>query len=193
MNYINEDKFKQLITQYKNNPNDEAVANELSEMFYKLVNGVINGTSLKYFSKYTSLSREDLLQQGVLKCFQELDKFDPQRGNAFSFFSVIVKYELILYINKNLFFSEFSEHQYTRWLENLVDNTEKLIFTILEEWYNLLINECKKIMPQYKYTKYMKTAKYIKNILDKKYYTKDELLFIKNKVLPIIQEIWRKK
>lgn len=189
MNYIDENEFKEVIKEYQQNPSNRSNANKLAKMFSDLVKGVIKGTSVKYFSKHTSLQFEDLVQEGVLKCFMEVNKYNPRRGNAFGFFSTIVKYALIIYINKNYFYSDLTPSITEAYFQLIKSSTEEEILNLLQEWNTLLKGTLKKIMPQYKYQKYLRAHRFIENILKRGYYTKKDLLHIKNKIIPSIIEI----
>jgi len=189
MEYIDENQFEELIQKYQKNPKDPQTANALVEMFTKLIQGVIFGTGLKYFYKHTSLHLQDLIQEGLLKCFIELKKYTPEKGKAFSFFSVIVKHALILYVNKNLYFYELSTANLNDFNELIKNTTEKQILMLIKEWIDILNTECKKILPQYKYSKYLRAKKFLQEILKKGFYEKSDLLYIKNNIWPIIKEI----
>jgi RNA polymerase sigma factor (sigma-70 family) len=189
MDYIDESLFEELIQKYQKNPEDTQTANALAEMFTKLIQGVIYGTSLKYFYRHTSLQLQDLIQEGLLKCFIELKKYTPEKGKAFSFFSVIVKHALILYINKNLYFYELSTANLNDFNELIKNTTEKQILMLIKEWIEILDAECRKILPQYKYSKYLRAKNFLQGILSRGFYEKSDLLYIKNNIWPIIKEI----
>lgn len=186
MNYIDEKEFQKAIEKYKKDKSNEQ---QLLTMFLKLIKGVIYGTSIKYFKKHTALELEDLIQEAILKCFKELERFDPRRGRAFAFFSVIVKYALIAYINKNLYFAEISPKNLETYHIFIKSSTEKDIFNFIEYIQYRLNTELKKILPQYKYNKYYRLLEQINKIIAKGYYTKQDLLFIKNKILPVLGEL----
>lgn len=82
--YINNRDFEELIVAYLKTPDDEDIKNEVSLCFYLLSENIIRAFNFKLIDK------EDALQEGVLACFCKIDRFDPERGKAFNWFTTII-------------------------------------------------------------------------------------------------------
>lgn len=82
--YINNRDFEKLIKEYLKNPNDEDIKNEVSICFYLLSDNIIKAFKFKLIDK------EDALQEGVLVCLSKINRFDPERGKAFNWFTTII-------------------------------------------------------------------------------------------------------
>jgi DNA-directed RNA polymerase specialized sigma24 family protein len=90
--YLNNKVFEELIARYKktkknvkrNKPAFTAVELELTAVFYLLAKNII-----KAF-KFQLVDKDDALQEGVMICFEKLDRFDPNRGKAFNYCSTIL-------------------------------------------------------------------------------------------------------
>ena len=82
--YINNVSFEELIVKYLNNPDDDDVKHEITICFYLLSDNIIRAFNFKLIDK------EDALQEGVLACLSKVERFDPNRGKAFSWFTTII-------------------------------------------------------------------------------------------------------
>jgi DNA-directed RNA polymerase specialized sigma24 family protein len=54
---------------------------ELSKLFYILAENLIRAY------KFQLIEKEDALQEGVMICFEKLDKFKPELGKAFNYYT----------------------------------------------------------------------------------------------------------
>lgn len=87
--YINNRIFEATIIRFKqaeiNRTNDEKEYYEaqkaLSEIFYILAENLIRAY------KFQLIEKEDALQEGVMICFEKLDKFKPELGKAFNYYT----------------------------------------------------------------------------------------------------------
>jgi len=82
--YINNKDFQELILSHLKNLEDEDIRNEITLCFYLLSSNIIQAFNFKLIDK------EDALQEGVLACWSKLDRFDPERGKAFNWFTTII-------------------------------------------------------------------------------------------------------
>jgi len=82
--YINNRDFELLIRNYLEDQDDEDVKKEITLCFYLLSDTILRAFGFKLIDK------EDALQEGVLVCLQKVDRFNPDRGKAFNWFTTII-------------------------------------------------------------------------------------------------------
>ncbi len=57
---------------------------QLAEAFYLLATNIVN------YARFNGLDSDDAVQEGVLICFDKLDRFDPRKGKAFNYMTTCV-------------------------------------------------------------------------------------------------------
>ena len=82
--YINNRDFEVLIRSHLKDPEDEDIKREITLWFY-----LLSDTILRAF-KFKLIDKEDALQEGVLACLSKVERFDPDRGKAFNWFTTII-------------------------------------------------------------------------------------------------------
>jgi DNA-directed RNA polymerase specialized sigma24 family protein len=82
--YINNKDFESLIVKYLEDPEDDQIKEEITLCFYILSNAILQSFNFKLIDK------EDALQEGVLVCLQKMERFNPERGKAFNWFTTII-------------------------------------------------------------------------------------------------------
>jgi|TARA_A100000172_G_scaffold65595_1_gene45118 DNA-directed RNA polymerase specialized sigma subunit len=90
--YIDNKRFEEVIKQYKVDP--KGSEDELFSMFDILVSNIITGFSFK-------VDEDDAKQECFLLILKTLKNFDPERGNAFNYFTTIILNNLKLLYTKN--------------------------------------------------------------------------------------------
>ena len=121
--YIHNVKFKTLLLEWINSPENSQMSDELAEMFIKLINNI----SHRYnFRNYTNL--EDMKQTAFLNILKYGKNFNPEKSNPFSYFSTMIFNEFIKMIN--------SENQLKKdKIVFLYNNTDDI--QSLKNYYNL--------------------------------------------------------
>lgn len=85
--YIKNSDFEKTITAFqeaKEAGDTEKIAEleeRLTELFYLLADNILRAF------KFQLIDRDDALQEGVMICFERLDKFKPERGKAFNYYT----------------------------------------------------------------------------------------------------------
>lgn len=82
--YINNRDFETLIRSYLKDSDDEDVKREITLCFYLLSDTILRAFNFKLIDK------EDALQEGVLACLSKVQRFNPDRGKAFNWFTTII-------------------------------------------------------------------------------------------------------
>lgn len=82
--YINNKDFEVLIRSHLKEPDDEDIKKEITLCFYLLSDTILRAFNFKLIDK------EDALQEGVLVCLSKIERFDPDRGKAFNWFTTII-------------------------------------------------------------------------------------------------------
>ena len=90
--YIDNENFEKIIKLYKTEPN--TYEDELFSIFDLLISNIITGFSFK-------VDEDDAKQECFLLILKTLKNFDPQRGNAFNYFTTIIINNLKLLYTKN--------------------------------------------------------------------------------------------
>jgi hypothetical protein len=58
---------------------------QLAYAFYILSENIAN-----YYARYSGIESEDAIQEGVLICFDKIDRFDPRKGKAFNYMTTCI-------------------------------------------------------------------------------------------------------
>ena len=95
--YIDNEKFEELIRLYKKDP--QSYETELFELFDLLISNILVGFSFK-------LDEDDAKQECFLLILKTLKNFDPDRGNAFNYFTTVILNNLKLLYTKDKKYAE---------------------------------------------------------------------------------------
>jgi hypothetical protein len=60
------------------------VQNELATTFYKLSENIVR------YAKFNLIDQDDAVQEGVMICFEKIDRFDPKKGKAFNYMTTCI-------------------------------------------------------------------------------------------------------
>ena len=71
-------KYKQSCGNYKD------YQNQLAYAFYILAENITN------YAKFSGIDVDDAIQEGVLICFEKIDRFDPRKGKAFNYMTTCI-------------------------------------------------------------------------------------------------------
>jgi DNA-directed RNA polymerase specialized sigma subunit len=58
--------------------------NQLAYAFYILAQNITN------YAKFSGIDVDDAVQEGVLICFEKIDRFDPRKGKAFNYMTTCI-------------------------------------------------------------------------------------------------------
>jgi DNA-directed RNA polymerase specialized sigma subunit len=58
--------------------------NQLAYAFYILAQNITN------YAKFSGIDSEDAVQEGVMICFDKIDRFDPRKGKAFNYMTTCI-------------------------------------------------------------------------------------------------------
>lgn len=76
---------KEYIELFKNISNKHTFhKEELSQAFYQL------SLNLVRFAKFSLIDEDDAIQEGVMICFEKVEKFDPNKGKAFNYMTTCI-------------------------------------------------------------------------------------------------------
>lgn len=64
--------------------NFEEIQNELTTAFYILSENIVR------YAKFNLIDQDDAVQEGVMICFDKIDRFDPIKGKAFNYMTTCV-------------------------------------------------------------------------------------------------------
>ena len=56
----------------------------LADLFYTLSKNIVR------YAKFTNIDEDDAIQEGVLICFERVEKFDPLKGKAFNYLTTCI-------------------------------------------------------------------------------------------------------
>jgi hypothetical protein len=56
----------------------------LADLFYTLSKNIVR------YAKFTNIDEDDAVQEGVLICFERVEKFDPTKGKAFNYLTTCI-------------------------------------------------------------------------------------------------------
>jgi hypothetical protein len=73
-----EEIFKKLAFDYENAQDDLAIA------FYTLSENIVR------YAKFNLIDQDDAIQEGVMICFEKIDRFDPKKGKAFNYMTTCI-------------------------------------------------------------------------------------------------------
>lgn len=73
-----EKAFSQANFEYQN------VQNDLAEAFYTLSQNIVR------YAKFNLIDQDDAVQEGVMICFEKIDRFDPKKGKAFNYMTTCI-------------------------------------------------------------------------------------------------------
>lgn len=102
--YFNEEHFRQTLEAYKKSllfrddkivSKDEKLEYDLVKQVEKIVNAIIIVYRYYIFEDY-----EDLKQHALNACFSNFLKFNPEKGTAFNYYSIIAKISLLNYTDR---------------------------------------------------------------------------------------------
>lgn len=62
----------------------ESLQNELAISFYLLTENIVR------YRKFNLIDPDDAIQEGVMICFEKLDKFDTSKGKAFNYLTTVL-------------------------------------------------------------------------------------------------------
>jgi DNA-directed RNA polymerase specialized sigma subunit len=66
------------------NLNYQDVQKELAIAFYTLSENIVR------YAKFNLIDQDDAIQEGVMICFEKIDRFDPQKGKAFNYMTTCI-------------------------------------------------------------------------------------------------------
>lgn len=101
--YLNNAIFQNLLLNYQSNPGDKKAGDELAKAF-----GAI-GENLSKKYKMAGVSLEDAVQESMIIGFIRLDKFKPEKGKAFNYFTTIILNHLRGLYRQNKSFVDMKE------------------------------------------------------------------------------------
>jgi len=64
--------------------NFQEVQKELATAFYTLSENIVR------YAKFNLIDQDDAVQEGVMICFEKIDRFDPQKGKAFNYMTTCI-------------------------------------------------------------------------------------------------------
>ena len=148
-NYFNEESFLKMLYKYqevttidenkKILQTDRVLEENLVKEIKKIVNAIIIVYRYYIFEDY-----DDLMQHGLNACFTNFLKFNPEKGTAFNYYSIIAKISLLNYTDrKKKHRNHHNIEDYNMILENrdevnydlFFDNLEDTLFGIIDENY----------------------------------------------------------
>ena len=147
-NYFDEEKFKEMLFRYQDITiiEDKRIIStdrELEEKLVKEVKRIVNAIIMVY-KYYIFEDYDDLMQHGLNACFTNFLKFNPEKGTAFNYYSIIAKISLLNYTDrKKKHRNHHNIEDYNMTLENndevnydlFFDNLEDTLFGIIDENY----------------------------------------------------------
>lgn len=98
--YFNNKSVENLIKHYLEEEENLIKKQQLREEIMGHVKDVVNGIIFRH--KFTAFDNyDDLMQEAMLASVVALDRFDPNKGTAFNYFSLVAKKALTYYTLKN--------------------------------------------------------------------------------------------
>lgn len=145
-NYFNELQCQEMLTQYKETAvvdsegivieKDDCVEKNLVKTIEKIVVAIINTHHYYVFEDYG-----DLKQHALSACYKNFLKFDPSKGTAFNYFSIISKMSLLNYTTRKKKHRNHHDINDMLELESAEELNYDLFFDSLEETLFKIINE----------------------------------------------------
>jgi Sigma-70 region 2 len=62
----------------------QEMRNKLAEAFYTLSQNIVR------YAKFNLIDPDDAIQEGVMICFEKIDRFDPKKGKAFNYMTTCI-------------------------------------------------------------------------------------------------------
>jgi DNA-directed RNA polymerase specialized sigma subunit len=62
----------------------QKVQQDLAHVFYILSENIVR------YAKFNLIDQDDAIQEGVLICFEKIDRFDPKKGKAFNYMTTCI-------------------------------------------------------------------------------------------------------
>ena len=62
----------------------EEIQKQLAYAFYTLSQNIVR------YAKFNLIDQDDAVQEGVMICFEKIDRFDPQKGKAFNYMTTCI-------------------------------------------------------------------------------------------------------
>lgn len=75
---LTEKEFKIISSEY------EEVQGQLAIAFYTLSENIVR------YAKFNLIDQDDAVQEGVMICFEKIDRFDPDKGKAFNYMTTCI-------------------------------------------------------------------------------------------------------
>lgn len=66
------------------NSHFKIIQDELAITFYTLVENIVR------YAKFNLVDQDDAIQEGVMSCFEKVDRFDSSKGKAFNYLTTVV-------------------------------------------------------------------------------------------------------
>jgi DNA-directed RNA polymerase sigma subunit (sigma70/sigma32) len=66
----------------------EDAKNHMGRAFVILAQNIVD------YAQFNLLEKEDATQEGILVCFEKVDRFEPQKGKAFNYFTTVLLNQL---------------------------------------------------------------------------------------------------
>jgi len=126
--YIKNDIFEETIARFQQSKKQGEscrefleAQDELANLFYLLAENIIRAF------KFQLIDKDDALQEGVMICFEKLDKFKPERGRAFNYYTTCTlnHYRQLYRTAKN--YNEFKK----RYHQHIVDKIEEMFMVTI--------------------------------------------------------------
>lgn len=144
-NYFDEEKVRGMLLEYQETAvirdkvviiKDEALESEIVREVMKIVNAIIF-----VYRYYIFEDMDDLMQHGMKACYENFVKFNPEKGTAFNFFSIIAKISLLNYTDRRQKHRNHQDVQEQITLESpkvtnydmFFDELEDALFGIIDE------------------------------------------------------------
>lgn len=62
----------------------QEIQRDLAGEFYKLSQNIVR------YAKFNLIDQDDAVQEGVMICFEKIDRFDPEKGKAFNYMTTCI-------------------------------------------------------------------------------------------------------
>lgn len=157
--YFNNNNAQELIRLYKNEESEETkshLKDQIMLKVQKIVNGIIFTHKFTAFEHY-----DDLMQEAMLACIVALERFDPDKGTAFNYFSLVAKKSLTYFTLKNK--KNRNNHSLDDFSFFLTHQDELVDFDI-----EILVNQLRTYFTENKYKKLQPLNDILENYLKKK-------------------------
>lgn len=144
-NYFDEETVKTMLLEYQKSIvkrdgiiiiKNKTLENQITKEVMKIVNAII-----VVYRYYIFEDNDDLMQHGMKACYENFVKFDPEKGTAFNFFSIIAKISLLNYTDRRQKHRNHQDiqdqitlegRQYVNY-EMFFDDLEDVLFGIIDE------------------------------------------------------------